>query len=493
MPLHTSVLNIEQGIVRSLEKRIIFPPIFSTLNFFMEIKKSEFTNWSGQYKSKPAVYVVPETPEDLEVIIRDKEKFPSPVVAIGSGHSNSGCNVVNGGTAVYMKKFHYIHEPAGDEVWVGAGMQLFEIHRFLAERKKQLPFTPEIGNATIGSVACCCLKDAGIGQSSGIATTMIRAIRFVDASGMKRESRRGDAGWEMMMSSHGLFFIVYEVLLDVLPMKLVIQNYVSCDAYHKDFESIYRRTLEANDGIFGLLNASTGKLIFETRNFSKEEGKPNSIEEWYNRLDRNVFKYFNPIMGAVETNWYSRTIRKVAMAGFGFMKVSFTKGRRTFKNLKPIDYSYKYPYRWDFHFWAYPIATFPTVVLPAFLKFLNEYKKQHPDFDEKGLMACYRIRVEKKAILSPSYDEERMTLDPLRPVTGDQRLMDSWDEFCYAYNEFAVQHGGKCTFNQTKVLSKSQVERAFGDKWEQFKNARQANDPEKRFLSNYFQALMAEV
>ena len=186
-------------------------------------------------------------------------------------------------------------------------------------------------------------------------------------------------------------------------------------------------------------------------------------------------------------------MRRVAMAAFGFMKVSFPRGRRTFKNLKPIDYSYRYRWRWDFHFWAYPVSSFPTVVLPAFLQWLREYKRHHPDFDEKGLMACYRIRVETGAILSPSYDEERMTLDPLRPMTADTRIMDAWDAFCYAYNEFAVEHGGKCTFNQTKMLTRPQVERAFGDKWTRFKAAREAADPGQRFLSAYFRSLMYET
>lgn len=456
----------------------------------METKSIEFTNWSGQYQSKPVIYVIPETPADLRAIIRDKSTFPSPVVAIGSGHSNSGCNIVNGGTAVYMKKFRYINEPTENDITGGAGMQLFEMHRYLAERKKQLPFTPEIGNATLGSVACCTLKDASIGQSSGIATGMVKAIKFIDSAGNNRSMQRGDEGWEMMSAGHGLFCIIYEVTLDVIPMKLVIQNYVAASAHDKNWEAIYRKTLDENDGIFGLLNASEGKFIFETRNFSLEPGKPNSIENWYNRLDRNVFKYFNPVMGAVENNLYSRIIRKIAMAGFTFMKMSFPKGRRTFKNLKPIDYSNHYRWRWDFHFWAYPVSIFPTEVVPAFLKFLKEYKKQHPGFDEKGLMACYRIRIENHSILSPSHDEERMTLDPLRPVTKDKHLMEMWDAFCFAYSEFAVLHDGKCTFNQTKMLSKSQVEKAYGEKWERFKKAREAADPDNRFLSNYFNGLM---
>lgn len=456
----------------------------------MNPSKAEFTNWSGQYKSTPDIYTEPETIEDLQEIVKNKEAYPSPVVAIGSGHSNSGCNVVNGGTAVNMKKFHYINEPGSNYVTAGAGIQLFELHRFLAQRNLQIPFTPEIGNATLGSVACCCLKDASIGQSSGIASGMIKEIKYVDSNGGIGSLKRGDKDWQFVTSSHGLFFIIYEVTLDITEMKLVIQNYVSTNAHKSNFESVYKKTLAENDGVFGLMNATNGKLILETRNFSKQAGKPGRIANIYNQVDRNVFKYFNPIVGTVEKNWWSRMVRNATMAGFGFMKLSFTKGRKTFKNLKPIDYSHKYRFRWDFHFWAYPVSEFPTVVLPAFFNFMKEFKRNNPAFDEKGLFACYRIRIENNAILSPSFDEERMTLDPVRPMTRDEKEMAEWDKFCYEYNEFAVKYGGKCTFNQTKVLAKHQVEKAFGEKWTQFKAEREKYDQENRFLSNYFKELM---
>jgi FAD/FMN-containing dehydrogenase len=456
----------------------------------LEHRPAQFTNWSGQYPSNASVLVAPETVEELERIVRDRGAYPSPVVAIGNGHSNSGCNVVTGGTAVSMKRFDLLGQPTMTDVTVGAGMQLLDVHRHLAARRMQLPFTPEIGNATLGSVACCCLKDAAIGKSSGIATGMIKTVRFVDAAGQRRELTRGDAGWEAMTSSHGLFGIIYEVVLDVIPMALVIQNYVTSNVADASWERTYRQTLSSNDGIFGLLNATTGQFIFETRNVSPAPGAPNTIENLYNRVDQRVFKYFNPIMGTLEANWYSALVRRAAMAGFRFMGRSFPAGRRTFKNLKPIDYSHRYRWRWDFHFWAYPVEQFPTVVLPAFLRFLREYKAQHPAFDEKGLMACYRLRVEPSALLSPTYSEDRMTLDPLRPLTADARAMQAWDDFCYAYNEFAVAHGGKCTFNQTKVLTKAQVEGAFGDLWDRFKAARESADPDRRFLSAYFQRLI---
>lgn len=456
----------------------------------MEVTRTEFSNWSGQYTSTPSAFVVATSVSALQEIVRNTERFPSPVVAIGSGHSNSRCNVARTGTAVSMKLFKTIEEPTETDITVGGGVTLIEVHRFLAKRKKQLPFTPEIGDATLGSVACCTLKDAALGSSSGIAAGMIKAIKFVDTNGAQQTMQRGDTGWEMMISSHGLFALIYEVTLDVKPMTLVVQNYVHLHTSKSDFVEIYRKALEENDGIFGLLNASTGKMLLETRNISKKAGAPGWLEAQYNGLDQRLFKYFNPIMGLSEAKWYGVAVRKVALQVFGFMHFSFPKGRHTFKNLKPIDYSHKYRWRWDFHFWAYPVSEFPTVVLPAFMKFLKDYKAAHPEFDERGIMACYRLRTEKQALLSPTYEQDMMTLDPVRPITKRAHIMKSWDDFCSAYNDFAIEHGGKCTFNQTKNLSKAQVEGAFGNRWERFKKAREEADPENRFLSGYFQELI---
>jgi len=463
----------------------------------MEVRQIKFSNWSGQYKSCPSVYVTPEKPEDLQQIVRDKVRFPSPLVAIGSGHSNSGCNVARQGTAVCMKKIHYIDEPTENEITVGGGVQLLEVHRYLAKRRMQLPFTPEIGNATLGSVACCTLKDASLGQSSGIAAGMIKAIKFVNAEGESVSMERGEEGWSLMISSHGLFGLIYEVTLVIKSMALVNQNYVRLQVHQPDFAAAYHQALAENDGIFGLLNASTGKMLFETRNLAQTtDGDPNKsaqpswIERRYNVLDQHLFKYFNPLLGLSERKWCGRIFRRITMYAFGFLRISFPQGRRTFKNLKPIDYSERYRWRWDFHFWAYPVQDFPTVVLPAFMKFLADYKAAHPQFDERGVMACYRLRIEKSALLSPTYDQEMMTLDPVRPISKKKDIMWIWDDFCLAYNEFAIKHGGKCTFNQTKNLTKTQAEGAFGDKWEAFKEARLEADPESRFLSGYFRKLM---
>jgi hypothetical protein len=77
----------------------------------MEVQHIEFSNQSRQYKRTPSVYAIPETPEDLQEIVRNNQDFPSPAVAVGSDHSNSGCNVMRKVAAVYIKKIHFIHEP----------------------------------------------------------------------------------------------------------------------------------------------------------------------------------------------------------------------------------------------------------------------------------------------------------------------------------------------------------------------------------------------
>jgi len=169
-----------------------------------------YTNWSGQYESTPSVRVAPSSVDELKELIKDKVRHPSPVVAVGSTHSNSGCTVLKSGTAVSLETFRQFKSLENGSITVGAGLQLLEVHRYLADRNLQLPFTPEIGNATIGSVACCCLKDAGLGVSTGFAVSMVESMRFVDAQGEDRFMDRRDSEWANMTSSHGLFGIIYE-------------------------------------------------------------------------------------------------------------------------------------------------------------------------------------------------------------------------------------------------------------------------------------------
>ena len=66
------------------------------------------TNWFGDMSSQPAVVVEAESTEDVVSILRDSNRYPSPVRAIGSFHSTAACGVADGGTLIRMSKMNRI-------------------------------------------------------------------------------------------------------------------------------------------------------------------------------------------------------------------------------------------------------------------------------------------------------------------------------------------------------------------------------------------------
>ena len=450
------------------------------------------TNWSGQFLSYPRVCVEPETVAALQAIIQDVEHYPSPVVALGSGHSNSGCTVLRGGTQVRLMHFKTFQEPIEDSLTAGAGLRLLDVHRYLAARGLQLPFTPEIGNATLGSVACCCLKDAALDPSPGFAADMIQSFKYVNAKGEDCTAVRGGEDWSALLSGHGLLGIVYEVKLAILPMRLTRLSFANYHIDRKNWDSAWQGLCSAKEGVLGLCDPVTGHFSVEKRRLVENDGEPNALERAVAKFVQLAFKYYNPILGIFRHKIWYRMIRTNVRLIYAILTVLFPKGFRVYRCLKPIDYGPPYPFRWDFHFWAFPRDRLKTEVLPAFRTFVREYQKLHPAFDMKGLAALYFLQQEPMALLSPGYDGPTVTLDPLSPMApaADQK---EWDDFNVAYNDFAVAHGGRCTFNQTKFLRPEHAEQAFGERWDRFRAARRRLDPGGRFLSVYFRELLREA
>jgi FAD/FMN-containing dehydrogenase len=76
----------------------------------------EVYNWGKDVYSSPAAVVAPESLEELIAIMKDKEKYPAPVRAVGSNHSTTRCGVADGGTMVVMTRFDKILEVAESTV-----------------------------------------------------------------------------------------------------------------------------------------------------------------------------------------------------------------------------------------------------------------------------------------------------------------------------------------------------------------------------------------
>ena len=79
------------------------------------------TNWFGDLSSQPAVVVEAESTEEVVAILRDSNRYPSPVRAIGSFHSTAACGAADGGTMIRMSKMNRILSTGPDTITVEAG------------------------------------------------------------------------------------------------------------------------------------------------------------------------------------------------------------------------------------------------------------------------------------------------------------------------------------------------------------------------------------
>ena len=218
---------------------------------------SESSNWTESDTMYPVVEVFPESVNDLVAIVQGKEEeFPSPVRAVGHMHSTNACISTHKpgtnerrGTLVRMEKLAWIDPPfkpeGTDAVYVraGAGARLIDIRNKLRAVERELSVSPEIGNATIGSVACGGTKDSTLKprdpHTQGISqvSSLVVEAKYVDASGNKIQVSETGAKLlegnaplllpqiDEFRSSYGLFGIVYEVTLKTVPELLLETSY----------------------------------------------------------------------------------------------------------------------------------------------------------------------------------------------------------------------------------------------------------------------------
>ena len=125
--------------------------------------------------------------------MRDRNRYPGPVRAMGSYHSLTPC-ASSPGTMVDMKRMTKIitHRPEEDDVHRGGGSG---DHRrragALRKRKLQPMLNIEIGNLTLGSAACCQTKDSLDAVEFGQVNSYITGMKWVTPAGDLAEADGG--------------------------------------------------------------------------------------------------------------------------------------------------------------------------------------------------------------------------------------------------------------------------------------------------------------
>src|SRR5215475_9677015 len=246
----------------------------------------KIANYDGSVVMAPQKVARPESVEELQNILRDTERFPSPVRAMGSCHSLTPC-ASSSGTIVSMSALTKVQNIDTREMTMTAqgGLQLVEAAAVLRKHKLQFMLNVEIGNITLGSAACCQTKDSLDGLEYGQLNSYVTRIKWVDPMGELREASEEESPelLYLVRSSYGLCGIVHEVTFKIKPLEIIAFNYLIYDVKDLTQEKV-TDIIAANESIVCWTIGHT--TVIQTRN-----GTTRLRKSWLARIRRLAWSH----------------------------------------------------------------------------------------------------------------------------------------------------------------------------------------------------------
>ena len=149
-----------------------------------------------------------------------------------------------------------------------------------------------------------------------------------------------------------------------------------------------------------------------------------------------------------------------------------------------IDFKFGRRHYFDFTFWAIPWERWAEF-MPAYLEFAREFLRR-TGFRVSLLSEVYLMNQDDHSLLSPTAGGDAFTVD----LTDTRPNHPQWLEFNRQFNQLAARFGGRPLLNQTKQLTRDVVHDTLGADWATFVKIREDEDPDGRFLNDYFASLM---
>lgn len=441
-------------------------------------------NWGGSIVSHPKVVEHATNVDQIIAIMKDPDRYPSPVRAIGSNHSTTRCTQADGGTIVNMTKMNRILNIGSDTVTVEAGALYIDIAKELQAKNLQFYVNVELGNMTIGSGSCGGTKDASMPGEFGQVCSYASVIKLVTPAGELLEVTEAQPELlQIMRSSYGLLGIVYEVTFKVQPLRAmeVKHNTYTLDQFVEQLPSLAARGESMMLYMYPFLN----KITVEYRKY-REGGKPKNSFPW--RVRNFTWKTLAPGFAFYITKLMPiKGIRYFLINRFNRIIQTALRLIVDGASTIPTDQIIRYPEKsgntgYTFSIWVFPEETYPET-LRAYFAFCRDYYREH-GYRCNMLNVGYRINKDTSSLFSYSFDGTILSLDPVS--TGDP----GWDDFLVAYNQFCSDRGGVPLFNQTKWITPPQAKKAFGQRLETFKEYRNQYDPNDRMLNEYFKSML---
>ena len=449
------------------------------------------TNYDGGVATSPRVVAVPENVQQLQSILRDPDRFPSPVRAMGTFHSLTPCPASTG-TVVRMNRMTRILDIDTNDMTMTAeaGLQLGVAAAELRRRGLQFVLNIEIGNATLGSLACCHSKDAMDGVDHGQVSSYVTRIKWVDPNGELAEADEDKDPdlLQLARSSYGLCGVVYEVTLRIKPVEIVKFDYHVHPSRSLTQQYIADMATTNEAMVCWTIGRTT---IVQTRNQAATLARSSLYRlrrlAWTRVgafVGRNLRRQLppGPVRNTTETVWLEceKLVYRALSAVGGFSLYAPDK----IMNYTDAPAAARYA----FTFWAFPFD--------RWVENLNDYLDFSEDYYRRTGFRCnmplgsYFIKQDEGSLLSYTFDGDVLSLDPIHAYREEDE--EDWFAFLRAFNQWAAQRGGIPLLNQSPFVEPAHVAAAYGERWQRFADWLAEVDPDRRMQNEFFAALLPQ-
>ncbi len=464
-------------------------------------------SWFGERIQGPGgVIAQPRSEAEVAAILRGHRAHPSPVRPTGSRHSMTPCISAQApgaapsggawGTLVDMRAFTRLCDaagrPTGDSlrvdaaagtVTVPAGRTFIEVAHELRERDLQLRVNTELGTLTMGAAACGATKDSSFPGEPGQVCSDVVGMRLVMPDGETRQFSDKDPELPALRCSYGLFGVATEVTCRVEPHRTIAIHHE--EVKPEDFPARSRRWLAEGNAVFLYLFPHTDGIVAELR---RKPGAGPAREGPCLRLEtRNFFWEKGLHRAAAIVELLPERLQRAVLDGFDELLEEYFQLALQIDGVSPVSQIVDFDrddaqHRFTFSMWAFPEHEFPGVLADYFA-----FCRERADVFRTLLPhVSYHISQDRSSLLSYSFDGPVWTLDPIAP-----HGQPGWASFLRDFNEFSSARGGVPLLNQSPLLERRHVERAFGPRLAQFEAMRRRFDPQGRMLNEYFAELLA--
>ena len=423
-------------------------------------------NWLGNVTSQVESIVRPTTVSELQGLLAAET---GRLLVMGGRMSKTALLEARPGRALDTSGLAQILEFGDDSVVVQAGISVFELSRQLYARGRQLPGFTITANPSIGGMITAPTKGSNhpwVPRANSVSNAIVW-VKVVRPDGRLVELHVGehDSELSLLRDSYGAVGVVVEAKLQTLPLVSaeVQDEIISLDRLLAN-ASEQKRALEHRALLFPKLGAALIRMHYDVRNSAPT--KP--FEELltgpltpYVRL-ANLLPTFSKralLSGAVRLGVDRKRVRKFHIQNLTL----YPKDGTTYL---------------DFITWSLPIARFEAV-LPQIM----EYCRAHPAFPAECLVEIFRVFPEQRFLDS----DERVALDP---VSFDRSESPRWERFYREYNRFMLELGASPFLNQTRYISAEDMRHVYGARYDAWRAAILAVDPERKLGSVYLDRVL---